>query len=154
MALPGVSVDSSTHIVATRLIVMGIAEEKYVSFTTYRRSGEPVSTPVWIAPIGDERAGFTTGASAGKAKRLAHTSRVILRPCDRSGRVAPQTSEVIGQARVALPEDPLFEKVKQAVAKTYGLVFTVLGAATTVASLVRPKNPMASPAVMVIDLDG
>lgn len=99
---------------------MGMAEQKYVSFTTYRRSGGPVSTAVWIAPLGSGRTGFTTGASTGKAKRLAHTSQVLLRPCDRAGKVAPEAPEVTGQARVALPGDPVFEQVKQALRRSTG----------------------------------
>lgn len=43
--------------------------------TTYRRSGEGVATPVSITLAGD-RLYFVTAADSGKAKRLAHTSRV------------------------------------------------------------------------------
>ena len=34
-----------------------LAQEEFVSLTTYRRSGEAVSVPVWIAPATDTAAG-------------------------------------------------------------------------------------------------
>jgi uncharacterized protein len=64
-----------------------ISAERYVSFTTFRTDGTPVATPVWIAPLGNGTAGFTTDATSGKAKRLAHNTAVTLRPCDARGRV-------------------------------------------------------------------
>ena len=59
---------------------MTIADSRYVSFTTFRRTGEAVATPVWMAPMPDGRLTFTTTGDAGKVKRLAHTARVLLRP--------------------------------------------------------------------------
>ena len=52
--------------------------------TTFRRSGEGVSTPVSIALEGG-RAYFVTAADSGKAKRLARCDRVRLAPCTVSG---------------------------------------------------------------------
>lgn len=39
---------------------MSLANEKYVAFTTFTKAGEPKSTPVWIADVGDGKLGFTT----------------------------------------------------------------------------------------------
>ena len=58
----------------------------YVSLTTFRRTGVPVSTPVWAAPDGDARIVWTRSDS-GKVKRLRHTTRVTVAPCDIRGRV-------------------------------------------------------------------
>ena len=63
-----------------------IARSPYVLLTTYRRNGDAVATPVWVASDG-ERLLVTTGASSGKVKRLAYTPRVTLTPCDMRGRV-------------------------------------------------------------------
>ena len=68
---------------------MPITDEKYVSFTTLRKNGTPVSSPVWIAPLGDGTAGFTTDATSGKVKRVRKNAQVTLRPCTSRGKVAP-----------------------------------------------------------------
>ena len=65
----------------------GLGDERFVSLTTFRRSGEPVSTPVWIARDGDDLI-VTTPKQSGKVKRLRHTPRVQLVPCSRTGAVA------------------------------------------------------------------
>ena len=63
-----------------------LADERFVSLTTYRRSGDAVSTPVWIARDGDDLI-VTTPKESGKVKRLRNDSRVQLRPCSRTGSV-------------------------------------------------------------------
>lgn len=65
----------------------GLGDERFVSLTTFRRTGEPVSTPVWIARDGDDLI-VTTPRQSGKVKRIRHTSRVQLVPCSRAGAVA------------------------------------------------------------------
>ena len=58
----------------------------YVSLTTFRRTGVPVATPVWAAPDGESLIVWTR-ADSGKVKRLRHTTRVTVAPCDVRGRV-------------------------------------------------------------------
>lgn len=67
-----------------------LATAKYVSLTTFRRSGTPVATPVWIAPAADGSGHLVviTVDDTGKTKRLAHTGRVEVRACDIRGWVA------------------------------------------------------------------
>jgi PPOX class probable F420-dependent enzyme len=57
----------------------------YIGLTTFRRTGVPVSTPVWAAPDGDTLVVWTR-ADSGKVKRLRHTPRVTVAPCDFRGR--------------------------------------------------------------------
>lgn len=52
--------------------------------TTFRRAGTPVATPVNVVVEGDA-AYFRTWDTSGKARRLRHTPRVELRPCNRRG---------------------------------------------------------------------
>lgn len=101
---------------------MPVADAKYVSFTTYRRSGEAVSSPVWIAPLPDGRAGFTTAADSGKVKRLRHTARVAVVPSDVRGKVAAGAEPVEGTA-VVVTEGPDHAAVVTALQKAYGLQF-------------------------------
>lgn len=57
-----------------------------VLLTTYRRSGEPVSTPVGYGTDG-EWLYFMTDPASGKVKRLRREPRVAVAPCTLSGRV-------------------------------------------------------------------
>ena len=77
-----------------------LAGERFISLTTFRRSGEPVPTPVWIARDGDTLV-VTTPAESGKVKRLRHHSRVELRPCSRTGRVPAGTARSPGRRRTS-----------------------------------------------------
>ena len=57
---------------------------KYLSLTTYRRDGSPVSTPVWF--VEDEgRLCVTTGADSYKVKRLRRNPACMVAPCNARG---------------------------------------------------------------------
>lgn len=65
-----------------------ISAAKYIQLTTFRRDGTAVATPVHIAVGPDDRdaAYFRTWDTTGKAKRLRHTSAVLLAPSTFRGR--------------------------------------------------------------------
>jgi PPOX class probable F420-dependent enzyme len=65
-----------------------ISKTKYTQLTTFRRDGTPVATPVHIAAEPDEPdvAYFRTWDTTGKAKRLRHTSAVLVAPSTFRGR--------------------------------------------------------------------
>lgn len=75
------------------------AESPFILLTTYRRTGVAVSTPVWVVRDGD-RLLVTTGVTAGKVKRVAHTARVELVACDRGGAVTEGAPAVSAMAVV------------------------------------------------------
>lgn len=52
---------------------------RYVNLTTFRRSGEEVTTPVWFVLVGG-RLYMTTPPDAGKMKRIRNDPRVIVTP--------------------------------------------------------------------------
>ncbi len=52
---------------------------QYLNLTTYRKSGEPVRTPVWFAQEGDTLYLFTNGET-GKVKRIRNSGRVLVAP--------------------------------------------------------------------------
>jgi PPOX class probable F420-dependent enzyme len=64
--------------------------------TTFRRSGQPVATPVSIT-IDSDHVYFVTAVDSGKAKRLASNDAVTLAPCTTTGTVTGPT--VAGHAR-------------------------------------------------------
>ncbi|MBG6214925.1 MAG: PPOX class F420-dependent oxidoreductase [Cryobacterium sp.] len=76
-----------------------LGDERFVSLTTFRKSGEGVSTPVWIARDGDALV-VTTPEGTGKVKRLRNSARVELRPCDRMGKVKEDVASVAARAEI------------------------------------------------------
>lgn len=104
---------------------MTIAEARYISFTTFRRTGDPVATPVWVAPLPDGRLAFTTKADAGKVKRLAHTARVLVSPSDVRGRVADGAPTAEGRA-VVVREGADYDAGVKALEHKYGIQFRLV----------------------------
>ncbi len=60
------------------------AGHKYLNLETYRRSGEPVRTPVWFAEEGGVLYIYSL-AEAGKIKRLRRNPRARIAPCNFRG---------------------------------------------------------------------
>jgi PPOX class probable F420-dependent enzyme len=79
--------------------LLALAEARFISLTTFRRSGEPVSVPVWVGRDGDVLV-VLTPAGSGKVKRLRSDSRVEVRPCGRFGGVAEGVEAIPAIARV------------------------------------------------------
>lgn len=113
-----------------------LGDESFVSLTTFRRTGDPVATPVWVArdEAGDGTLVVTTPASSGKVKRLRRDPRVVLRPCDRRGTVAPGAPAVEGRADIV--EDPDAQAGPlRALAAKYGWEYRLIGLVGRVARL-------------------
>lgn len=127
---------------------MTIADSRYVSFTTFRRTGEAVATPVWMAPMPDGRLTFTTTGDAGKVKRLAHTARVLLRPCDVRGRVADDAPTHEGQA-VVVREGADYDAGVAAMKRKYGIQFRLVH----VGSMFKRRFNLGDNAVVLVTLD-
>ncbi len=64
----------------------------YINLTTYRRTGEGVTTPVWFARVGQPLYVFSAG-NAGKVKRLRADARVAIARCDARGGPLGERSE-------------------------------------------------------------
>ena len=112
---------------------MGIADEKYISLTTYRKNGDGVATAVWIAPLPDGRAGFTTGSDSGKVKRIGNNPRVTVRPCDMRGKVAEGAVEVSASAVFVTGDDA--EPVARAIKTKYKVMVTFMRIGAAVAKV-------------------
>ena len=102
---------------------VALENEKYILLTTFRRVGTPVATPVWIVPLDGGRFGFTTSSGSGKAKRLAHTSRVTVQASDVRGRVKPGSSAMEGSAVVVSGAE--YAAIKSKVKAKYGFVTNI-----------------------------
>ena len=101
-----------------------LGDEQFLSLTTFRRSGERVSTPMWVARDGNALIMFTPQAS-GKVKRLRNSPRVELRPCNRFGRVKDGVEPVAGMAEVLTDEDSR-ERATGIIRRKYGLGYRVV----------------------------
>jgi uncharacterized protein len=63
----------------------GLADARYMTLSTFRQSGQTVTTAVWFAADGD-RLVFMTGNSTGKVKRLRRNPRVLVARSSASGK--------------------------------------------------------------------
>jgi PPOX class probable F420-dependent enzyme len=59
---------------------------EFISLATFRKNGEAVPTPIWVAPWGGKLYAFSE-AKAGKMKRLKNSPRARLAPCTASGKL-------------------------------------------------------------------
>jgi uncharacterized protein len=100
---------------------MAISDEKYVSSTTYRKSGTPVSTATWIVDLDEGRIAFWTSSKSGKYKRLRNNPKITLQPSDGRGRVKPGSTPVEGTAELAT-SGPKFDAVQSKVRAKYGFM--------------------------------
>ena len=98
--------------------------ERFVSLTTFRRSGERVSTPVWVGRD-DDALVVTTPEASGKVKRLRNDPRVELRPCGRMGRVEDGAETVSGVAEV-LTDGESQERLTGVIRRKYGIEYRVV----------------------------
>ncbi len=114
---------------------MGLADEKYLLLTTFRKNGKPVPTPVWVAQLADGKMGHYTSSGSGKAKRLAHTSRVTVQPCDGRGRVKDGTESV--EATAELVTGAQLDEITRKIKEKYGFSTKVTKLLGTVVGIVR-----------------
>lgn len=101
-----------------------VGRASYVSFTSYRANGTPVSTPVWIAPDGDDLY-FFSDTGAFKVKRIRTNPAVTLQPCDVRGRVKDGAPLVHGAAEVL--EHAETPRVRRIVNRKYYVLGTLGG---------------------------
>jgi len=88
---------------------------KYLSLTTFRKTGKGVTTPVWFVRR-EGKLCVWTQRNSGKAKRLRNNARVILAPCTMSGKILGSTVE--GEARIVSSQEK--EEARQLFLKKYG----------------------------------
>lgn len=96
----------------------GLRRYQFAELTTFRKDGRPVPTPVWFAPNQDKLY-VMTPSSTGKLKRIRANGRVLMAPCNQSGKVLGTAIEL--HARV-LPADSA-AIAEQALAQKYGFLY-------------------------------
>ena len=117
---------------------MALDDEKYILLTTFRRDGTPVATPVWVVGLDGGRLGFWTSSGSGKAKRLAHTERVTVSPCDARGRVKANAGVVDATARLVTGSE--LEEIRKRVVAKYGVMTKFTKLLGTLIGMLRGKR--------------
>jgi PPOX class probable F420-dependent enzyme len=116
---------------------------RQILLTTYRRSGEGVSTPVWFA----DRQGalyLYTDPETGKVKRLRRTSRVTIAPCTFQGTVTGPAIEA--RARI-VTDDAERRLARRALFRKYWLQRRALAVVGSVTRLFSRKE--ATPSIYI-----
>jgi PPOX class probable F420-dependent enzyme len=127
---------------------MSLADEKYVATSTYRRSGEAVTTPTWIVGLEDGRFAFWTSSVTGKVKRLRATPRISLVPGDARGKVKADGEPVEGSATL-VTTGPDFDEVKRRVKAKYGVQVPITKFLGKVGHLFKGGYPYADTVVLI-----
>lgn len=96
--------------------LQGLDGHKYCLLTTYRKSGDPVPTPVWFG-LANGKLYFHSEANVGKIKRIRNNPRVRVAPCTVRGKPLGPPAE--GHARILAPDEE--EKADRVIAANYGL---------------------------------
>lgn len=126
---------------------MALHDEKYLSFTTFKKDGTPKPAPVWIVDLGDETMGFTTYQDSWKIRRLKNNPEVMVQPCDMKGEITNGTTAVQGTATF-VTGGPTFERVRELVNKKYGFAVRMIKAMNSVRSLLG-KGGQSDTAVII-----
>lgn len=127
---------------------MAISDEKYVSSTTYRKSGTAVATPTWIVPLDTGRVGFWTSSRSGKYKRLRNNSRITLQPSDSRGRLKNGTTAVEGTAEL-VTSGADFDAIQAKVRGKYGFMVALSRFFNTLGHIGKGRFPYGDVGVIV-----
>tara|TARA_R110002072_G_scaffold13418_12_gene56248 strand:- start:6618 stop:7007 length:390 start_codon:yes stop_codon:yes gene_type:complete len=96
-----------------------VAAAKYVSLVTFRKTGEEVRTPVWIAPDSGKHYVFSE-SKAGKVKRLKNNPAIKLALCDVRGNLL-SSDWLEGQASV-IADPVVIAAAYKSFTHKYGLI--------------------------------
>ncbi|KQZ90715.1 pyridoxamine 5-phosphate oxidase [Phycicoccus sp. Root563] len=101
-----------------------LGDEKFVSLTTFRKTGVGVSTPVWIGREGDALV-VTTPSGSGKVKRLRNNTRVELQPCSRRGTVEDGAPTVAAVAEIVQGPEAM-RRLDTVLRPKYGIEYLIV----------------------------
>ncbi len=102
-----------------------ITSGKHMLLNTFRKSGLPVSTPVWTVPVSDGRVGMWTAAGTGKYQRLRNNPHVTIQACTARGNTKPGTRILQGTAEI-VQNGALFDEVQTKIHAKYGRMIPIV----------------------------
>jgi PPOX class probable F420-dependent enzyme len=110
-------------------------KNRYLSLSTFRKSGAEVKTPVWFAAMGDKLYVFTAPDS-GKVKRLRNSPHARIAPCDVRGNVKGDwrdtAARIVGDAA-------LIARAHQALRAKYGWQMAMTDFGARLAGRIRKR---------------
>jgi PPOX class probable F420-dependent enzyme len=86
-----------------------LADERYISITTFRRDGAPASTPVWVVSDDPQRLLVATGAGTWKVRRIKRDPHVRVAGCNARGKVH---GEAVDAVALLVDEEPLVRRLQ------------------------------------------
>ncbi len=114
------------------MTLLDLADEKYVSLTTFKRDGTPVATPVWV--VGDDgRLLVHSAARTWKVKRIRRDGHVRVAGCSFKGK--PHGDSFEGDATIVADTT----RVEALEARKYGIVYRLVRGITATVRRVRRK---------------
>jgi uncharacterized protein len=99
-----------------RMNTAELANERFVSITTFKRDGTPVSTPVWV--VGENGALLVISeADSWKVKRIRRDGHIRIAPCNARGALRGRPFD----ADATIDTDTT--TVEALLARKYGLIY-------------------------------
>lgn len=127
--------------------VGALADEKYISLTTFKQDGTPVAAPVWVVSDDGRRLLVWTGPQTGKVKRLRRNPRVIVTASDVRGRTHGESCEGVGRL-LDIPQGSLVEPLLN---RKYGMTRRLLGLFNLLVRAITRKQPERSAYIEIVD---
>jgi uncharacterized protein len=127
--------------------VGALADEKYISLTTFKQDGTPVATPVWVVSDDGQRLLVWTSSQTWKVKRLRRDPRVIVTASDFRGRTRGESYEGVGRL-LDIPQGSLVEPLLN---RKYGLTRRLLGLFNRLVRVVTRKQPEPAAYIEIVD---
>jgi PPOX class probable F420-dependent enzyme len=124
-----------------------LAGEKYISLTTFKSDGTPISTPVWVVSDDGRRLLVWTSPKTWKVKRLRRNPRVLVAASDFRGRTRGKSYEGVGRL-LDIPQGSLVEPLLD---KKYRIIRPVLNGFDRFVRTVRRKQPQPSAYIEIVD---
>lgn len=119
-----------------------LANERYVSITTFRRDGTPVSTPVWVAGENGSLLVWSA-ANSWKVKRIRRDRHVRIAPCTARGEARGEALD----ADATVSEDTA--RVSELLARKYGLSYRAVRVFNAAARRIRRQSPSRSVTIRI-----
>lgn len=124
-----------------------LADEKYISMTTFKRDGTPVATPVWVVSDDGRRLLVWTSPKTWKVKRLRRNPRVLVSASDFRGRTRGESYEATGRL-LDLPQGSVVEPLLR---KKYGLTYRLLHVFNGLVRTLTRKQPEPSAYIEIVE---
>ena len=109
--------------------------EKYVSLTTFRKTGKAVETPVWFAEM-DGRYYVYSGSGTGKVKRLRNSPRARIAACGGRGEIHGAWLEA---EAFVVDDGDVERRAYEALSKKYGWRMHFMNLASRLTGRIRKR---------------